>query len=69
MFKSFSHEIKTPLNGVIFMLDRAKGILKKVLDRGRQSEDLITVQNHMISIESGVLILKNNLNDLIVKIH
>ncbi|CDW79053.1 multi-sensor hybrid histidine kinase [Stylonychia lemnae] len=71
MFKSFTHEIKTPLNGVVQTIDLSNGILNKLLDEKKNSytspdrTNHKKLQSYMNSIESGIYILQNNLNDLI----
>jgi hypothetical protein len=69
MFKSFTHEIKTPLNGVFQSLDLTQTLLLDLVMNPRPeklSKKLETVLKFMNQIFSGVHILQNNLNDLIV---
>jgi signal transduction histidine kinase len=67
MFKSFTHEIKTPLNGVISIIDLAKSMIRSYSESFKEAnQEVKLLEDYILSIESGVVILKNNLNDLIV---
>lgn len=67
MFKSFTHEIKTPLNGVVSMIDLANIELNRIKSRNKQQTlEFKKIEEYMLSLESGVTILNSNLNDLIV---
>ncbi|TNV86947.1 hypothetical protein FGO68_gene10164 [Halteria grandinella] len=69
MFKSFTHEIKTPLNGVIQSMDLTQSLLKDIVYkkkmRNQHSKEFDNILILMSQISSGVYILQNNLNDLI----
>jgi two-component system capsular synthesis sensor histidine kinase RcsC len=69
MFKSFTHEIKTPLNGVIQSMDLTQSLLMNVKHKRKmkdqQSKEFDNILILMSQMSSGVYILQNNLNDLI----
>eukprot|EP00347_Sterkiella_histriomuscorum_P019208 403342524 len=73
MFKSFTHEIKTPLNAVVQSIDLSNQFIKQNLtpcdkninNKVPERRNYKQLQNYMNTIESGIHILQNNLNDLI----
>ena len=71
MFKSFTHEIKTPLNGVIQSMELTFSVLQSLKSRHTQKPNTLPGNEYgqlhqlMKQIFSGVYILQNNLNDLI----
>ena len=69
MFKSFTHEIKTPLNGVVQTIDLTNSVIKEYqaerIRNGKHMNEFLQLERYMKQIFSGVHILQNNLNDFI----
>ena len=58
MFKSFTHEIRTPFNTIRAFLDLAKGIIKTLKSKYGLTIEIKKIEKYIFSLEyAGIVIL------------